>query len=287
MIFKVINQKNLMIKKEGTERDKPKLSLKIEPKPKIKSIKPHIIINEKTDLNNISIDELINSNLTNFKGKYFNKLYKNAEYEEFQENYNKINSISNSLFRYRSTNNKELYQIDEEEYNEMKKITKKERAIKSDNIMYKTTKKTENILIKSTSSNRTFKLLKIFFEIKFDTFFGQSISVIGSIDKLGNWNEYKALNMNWNEGNIWKANMDYDNINNFEYKFIFMENGNLKKWEDGINRIFSLAQIKNLLEPNLKDGNIIKLNNIMDQSIEYNYIDSSLTIISEWNKKTM
>ena len=287
MIFKVINQKNLMIKKEGTERDKPKLSLKTEPKPKIKSIKPHIIINEKTDLNNISIDELINSNLTNFKGKYFNKLYQNAEYEEFQENYNKINSISNSLFRYRSTNNKELYQIDEEEYNEMKKITKKERAIKSDNIMYKTTKKTENILIKSTSSNRTFKLLKIFFEIKFDTFFGQSISVIGSIDKLGNWNEYKALNMNWNEGNIWKANMDYDNINNFEYKFIFMENGNLKKWEDGINRIFSLAQIKNLLEPSLKDGNIIKLNNIMDQSIEYNYIDSSLTIISEWNKKTM
>lgn len=287
MIFKVINKKNLMIKKEGTKRDKPKLSVKIEPELKLKAIKPHIIINEKADLNNISIDELINSNLTNFKGKYFNKLYQNAEYEEFQENYNKINSISNSLFRYRSTNNKELYQIDEEEYNEMKKITKKERAIKSDNIMYKTTKKTENILIKSTSSNRTFKLLKIFFEIKFDTFFGQSISVIGSIDKLGNWNEYKALNMNWNEGNIWKANMDYDNINNFEYKFIFMENGNLKKWEDGINRIFSLAQIKNLLEPNLKDGNIIKLNNIMDQSIEYNYIDSSLTIISEWNKKTM
>ena len=30
-----------------------------------------------------------------------------------------------------------------------------------------------------------------------------------------------------------------------------------------------------------------KLNNIMNQSIEYNYNDYSLTIISEWNKKSM
>ena len=116
---------------------------------------------------------------------------------------------------------------------------------------------------------------------------GQSISVIGSIDKLGNWNESKALNMNWNEGNIWKANMEFENIKGFEYKFIFMENGAIKQWEDGINRIFSLNQIRNLLEPNLIYGNLIKLNNIMNQSIEYNYDDYSLTIISEWNKKEM
>ena len=93
--------------------------------------------------------------------------------------------------------------------------------------------------------------------------------------------------MKWTEGNIWKANMEYDDIKVFEYKFIFMENGSIKKWEDGINRIFSFTQIKNLLEPNLTVGKIIKLNNIMDQSIEYNYNDYSLTIISEWNKKTM
>ena len=93
--------------------------------------------------------------------------------------------------------------------------------------------------------------------------------------------------MNWTVGNIWKADIEYSDIRSFEYKFIFMENGNLKKWEDGINRIFSFIQIKNLLEPNLINGNIIKLTNIMDQSIEYNYNDYSLTIISEWNKKTM
>ena len=93
--------------------------------------------------------------------------------------------------------------------------------------------------------------------------------------------------MNWTEGNIWKANIEDDNIKWFEYKFIFLENGFIKKWEDGINRYFSLTQIKNLFESNLLNGNIIKINNIMEQSIEYNYNDYSLTIISEWNKKTM
>ena len=93
--------------------------------------------------------------------------------------------------------------------------------------------------------------------------------------------------MNWNEGNIWKANIEDDNIKCFEYKFIILENGIIKKWEDGINRYFSLTQIKNLFESNLLNGNIIKINNIMEQSIEYNYNDYSLTIISEWNKKTM
>ena len=57
--------------------------------------------------------------------------------------------------------------------------------------------------------------------------------------------------------------------------------------KNGINRIFSFSQIKNLLETNLIEGNIIRLNNIMHQVIEYNNENLSLTIISEWNKKSM
>ena len=275
-----------MYQNESSKPQKSKLTIEIKNRGKYKKIKSEIIINDKLDLNKISLNDIINADLLKFGGTYFNKLCENAKYEEIMENNENLSTKGCSILRYKSKNN-ELYQIDEEEYNEMKKLKKENRAIKSDNSFKKTKLKTVQILNEIANPNHSFKLQKINFEIKFDTFLGQSISIIGSIDKLGNWNEYKALNMNWTEGNIWKANIEYDDIKCFEYKFIFMENGSIKKWEDGINRIFSFTQIKNLLEPNLTVGKIIKLNNIMDQSIEYNYNDYSLTIISEWNKKTM
>ena len=275
-----------MYQNESNKPKKSKLTIKIKNREKNKKIKPEIIINDKSDLNKISLNDIINENLLKFGGTYFNKLYEKARYEEIMDNYEKLSLKGCSILRYKSKNN-ELYKIDEEEYNEMKKLKKENRSIKSDNSINRTKQKTEQILNQITNTNCSFKLQKINFEIKFDTFIGQSISIIGSIDKLGNWDEYKALNMNWTEGNIWKANIEHDDIKSFEYKFIFMENGAIKKWEDGINRIFSFSQIKNILEPNLISGKIIKLNNIMNQSIEYNYNDYSLTIISEWNKKSM
>ena len=275
-----------MIQNESNKPKKSKLTIKIKNREKNKKIKPEIIINDKSDLNKISLNDIINENILKFGGTYFNKLYEKARYEEIMDNYEKLSLKGCSILRYKSKNN-ELYKIDEEEYNEMKKLKKENRSIKSDNSINSTKHKTEQILNQITNTNCSFKLQKINFEIKFDTFIGQSISIIGSIDKLGNWDEYKALNMNWTEGNIWKANIEHDDIKSFEYKFIFMENGAIKKWEDGINRIFSFSQIKNILEPNLISGKIIKLNNIMNQSIEYNYNDYSLTIISEWNKKSM
>lgn len=275
-----------MYQNESNKPKKSKLTIKIKNREKNKKIKPEIIINDKSDLNKISLNDIINENILKFGGTYFNKLYEKARYEEIMDNYEKLSLKGCSILRYKSKNN-ELYKIDEEEYNEMKKLKKDNRSIKSDNSINRTKQKTEQILNQITNTNCSFKLQKINFEIKFDTFIGQSISIIGSIDKLGNWDEYKALNMNWTEGNIWKANIEHDDIKSFEYKFIFMENGAIKKWEDGINRIFSFSQIKNILEPNLISGKIIKLNNIMNQSIEYNYNDYSLTIISEWNKKSM
>ncbi len=275
-----------MIQNESNKPKKSKLTIKIKNREKNKKIKPEIIINDKSDLNKISLNDIINENILKFGGTYFNKLYEKARYEEIMDNYEKLSLKGCSILLYKSKNN-ELYKIDEEEYNEMKKLKKENRSIKSDNSIDRTKQKTEQILNQITNTNYSFKLHKINFEIKFDTFIGQSISIIGSIDKLGNWDECKTLNMNWTEGNIWKANIEYDDNKGFEYKFIFMENGAIKKWEDGINRIFSFSQIKNILEPNLISGKIIKLNNIMNQSIEYNYNDYSLTIISEWNKKSM
>ena len=250
-----------------------------------------ININEKSDLNKIALETILNEKLINFGGDYYNKLYEKAEREEIKEKNVKQTKKLSELIYYKFKNNSDLFQIDEVEYNEKQNIKLSKRTTKSDNSINISKLSNKQILnnntIKSNQTNPIFKVKKIFFEVKFETRMGQSISVIGSIDKLGNWNESKALNMNWNEGNIWKANMEFENIKGFEYKFIFMENGAIKQWEDGINRIFSLNQIRNLLEPNLIYGNFIKLNNIMNQSIEYNYDDYSLTIISEWNKKEM
>ena len=275
-----------MNQSKRNKRCEQKLLLKIKTKINSDNSKPDIVINDKIDLNQIPLNDIINKNLLNFCGEYFDKLYENARHEELVENNERLSLKRRALSNY-SLKKSELFKIDEEEYNEINTL-KESRNIKSDNIIYCNIKqKEEKLLNLPTKLNLPFKLNKINFEIKFDTFFGQSISIIGSIDKLGNWNEYKALNMNWNEGNIWKANIEDDNIKCFEYKFIILENGIIKKWEDGINRYFSLTQIKNLFESNLLNGNIIKINNIMEQSIEYNYNDYSLTIISEWNKKTM
>lgn len=275
-----------MNQSKRNKRCEQKLLLKIKTKINSDNSKPDIVINDKIDLNQIPLNDIINKNLLNFCGEYFDKLYENARCEELVENNERLSLKRRALSNY-SLKKSELFKIDEEEYNEINTL-KESRNIKSDNIIYCNIKqKEEKLLNLPTKLNLPFKLNKINFEIKFDTFFGQSISIIGSIDKLGNWNEYKALNMNWNEGNIWKANIEDDNIKCFEYKFIILENGIIKKWEDGINRYFSLTQIKNLFESNLLNGNIIKINNIMEQSIEYNYNDYSLTIISEWNKKTM
>ena len=275
-----------MNQSKRNKRCEQKLLLKIKTKINSDNSKPDIVINDKIDLNQIPLNDIINKNLLNFCGEYFDKLYENARNEKLVENNERLSLKRRALSNY-SLKKSELFKIDEEEYNEINTL-KESRNIKSDNIIYCNIKqKEEKLLNLPTKLNLPFKLNKINFEIKFDTFFGQSISIIGSIDKLGNWNEYKALNMNWNEGNIWKANIEDDNIKCFEYKFIILENGIIKKWEDGINRYFSLTQIKNLFESNLLNGNIIKINNIMEQSIEYNYNDYSLTIISEWNKKTM
>ena len=275
----------------NSKEQKPNLFINLNSKIRNDLMNSKININEKSDLNKIALETILNEKLINFGGDYYNKLYEKAEREEIKEKYGKPTKKQSELIYYKFKNNSDLFQIDEVEYNEKQNIKLSKRTTKSDNSINISKLSNKQILnnntFKSNHTNPIFKVKKIFFEVKFETRMGQSISVIGSIDKLGNWNESKALNMNWNEGNIWKANMEFENIKGFEYKFIFMENGAIKQWEDGINRIFSLNQIRNLLEPNLIYGNFIKLNNIMNQSIEYNYDDYSLTIISEWNKKEM
>ena len=141
---------------------------------------------------------------------------------------------------------------------------------------------------------REFEIKLIKFEIKFDTKLGESLAVIGSLNELGLWKENRALKMEWNPGNIWKSCIylnNYNNIIDFEYKFIILENGQIKFWEDGNNRKFIVSLITGLIEPHInnkiKDNelNTIYISNVMNQSFIFDVNDCCLSIISNWNEK--
>ena len=144
---------------------------------------------------------------------------------------------------------------------------------------------------------REFKIKLIKFEIKFDTKLGESLAIIGSLNELGQWKHNRALKMDWNPGNVWKCCMYFNNYNNiidFEYKFIILENGQIKFWEDGNNRKFIASLIIGLIEPHFNNNNIndndnefntIYISNVMNQTFIFDVNDCCLSIISNWNEK--
>ena len=258
---------------------------------KIKSNDNKIIINSKLDLNKIPLNTIIHGNLFNFEGEYFKKLYEKAEKEENKEYNNNLEIKEDIILPNKLKNNENNQeQLKKEEKNDNNENIKKIKKViinknsKSDNVIKERPNK--NLLNNNKPMiNLNFKINIIKFEIKFDTKLGENISVIGSIDKLGNWDTSRALHLDWNEKNIWVGSFDYNDTSEFEYKFILVDNGYVKEWEDGINRKFTFHQIKSLIEPNLTNGKIIKIKNIMNQNLEYDYNIFSLKIVSEWNKK--
>ena len=304
--------------KNDKENDKLKNDLNTNSIEESKSNNPKIIINSKLDLNKISLNAILHENLLNFDGDYFKKLYEQAEKEESKEledgyvikeeilfpnpnilknndiNNNKINNKHIKKELEEPNENKKTNEEKKEKEKEKNKIpnTKKEikKKSKSDSTIKEIKHKKNNLLNnnninKPISINHIFKINIIYFEIKYDTQMGECISVIGSIDKLGDWKSEKALKLNWNEGNIWTGSFEYKEEKDFEYKFILLNNGYVKEWENGINRKLIFQQIKSLIEPNLANGNNIKIKNIMNQTLEYDYNNLSLKIISKWNIK--
>ena len=131
------------------------------------------------------------------------------------------------------------------------------------------------------------KIDKIVFQMKYNTLPGEDLGVIGSIEELGMWDQNKALKLVWNNGNVWKTkiNFNFSRTNSFEFKFIFISNGRVKQWEDGSNRKLIYEQLKEMVEPNIKEGYLVELKNVNGNNIIYNHKDNSLTVVCDWNKK--
>ena len=118
----------------------------------------------------------------------------------------------------------------------------------------------------------------------YQTQMGQELGVIGSFKELGEWNQDKALKMEWTNGNVWVKTINYTENNDFEFKFIFIVNMRVEKWEDGNNRIFNFNDIKSRLE-NEKNNSEITTFSLNQQIYKFNSNENLLTIIADWNKK--
>ena len=95
-------------------------------------------------------------------------------------------------------------------------------------------------IFNTSMTKKEIKIYKIIFRVM-NPFFknGQELSIIGSLKELGNWNQDKALKMEFfKEENIWQKELILSKKKDFEYKFIILSNGIVRKWEDGNNRIF-------------------------------------------------
>ena len=258
------------------------------------------ILNKDIDLYKIPINVLKDSKLSCFKGKLiFEILEQMMKIEDKNQILNKNISKNNQKKIKNNTHkiNNPLKSPDKT-INKIKKIKKIYNSFNNNNdlnnIKISNSKLNNSAFLKVKPSSRAkyigvreFKINKINFQMRYNTQMGEDLAVIGSINELGCWDQGKSLKMGWNDGNIWRGSLYFENKNiiDFEYKFIFISKGCVRQWEDGNNRKFILSQIKGLIESCPGGGTLIHLKNISNQNIDYNYNDYTLTIICEWNKK--
>jgi len=82
------------------------------------------------------------------------------------------------------------------------------------------------------------------FSLKYDTVPGEEIRVVGSNQKLGDWDAHKAAPMQWCEGGSWRLEIPFRKANvPFEYKYVVYntQNGSLR-WESAGNRRVEAAE---------------------------------------------
>ena len=277
-------------------------SLKKSKNQKQDSSSKKIVINKKEDLNKISFTDLKNTKIFDFSGDYFNYIYEKAlnieQNPEEKEALMEFNDTGNddtsnqSKTKSKNGNSKKKKKTNKEkEYD-----NNNSKNIINNNINNNVYFNQENYNIYNNSyaahpnskiTKKEFKINKIIFQMKYNTQPGEDLGVIGSIPELGTWDQNRALRMNWNDGNIWKANINYDfnREKEFEFKFIFIENGRVKKWEDGNNRKLEFSQLKGLIEPNIKEEYNVEFKNINNRDIIYNFKEGILTIVCCWNMK--
>ena len=125
--------------------------------------------------------------------------------------------------------------------------------------------------------NNNIQINKIIFSIKFATQFGEEVGILGSIPKLGNWNQNDIFYLKWNNGNIWTGEIIFETIpEDFEFKFIIASNRYVKKWESGDNNKFFFDKL-------LKEIKYKKNGFINKYEYRYDSIKRELLLKCRWD----
>lgn len=273
----------------------------------MKNFENNIInIESITDLHKIPFNIIKSKKLYEFKGKYFDKIYQEAlelEKKELKKKplikftYSKIskkdkfedgcennkfpkNKTSKGLINKKEKNNS----VHKDKENQELRAKDKRNSLQIDIIDEKIDLGRLRINSSKISSgkNKEFKIKKIEFQMYYNTSMGEEVGLIGSIKELGSWDKNKVLRMHWDDGNIWTATIDFSfvEITSFEFKFILIDNGKIKEWENGNNRIFNINEFKLLIRKKIQGKN-------NKEEIDYDYILNENTLILKciWNKK--
>ena len=207
-----------------------------------------ITLETSADLYKLPVNVIKNAKIYNYKGKYFEKLYKEALDIEAGIAINKPTVIK-SQQQENNNNNQNINQN------------------------------------QSQGRKIDVRIDRIVFQMKYQTMMGQELGVIGSLNDIGSWDQNKAQKLRWTEGNVWIKDIMYQNNIDFEFKFIFIENGKVKTWEDGTNRKFVFNDIKNRLERGNVNGDLVIVPNVAQQTYDLDTKTNTLKIICDWNKK--
>lgn len=263
------------------------------------------IINIETasDLHKIPFNVLKSSKIYDFKGKYYDQLYKEALSLEEQEANKKpkikfvycktikenLDEDENKEDLKKPNSSSEINIIKEKEKKNLKKIKKKLKKnsfdvnIVNENIesFHKLRTNSHHI---SSIKRKEFKIRKIVFQMNYATKMGEEIGLVGSIKELGLWDKNNMIRMNWNEGNNWKTIIDvsFADINAFEYKFVLIERGKIKEWEKGNNRIFNINGIQNIVIKYINKKNNDNSELIETSDYSYNFKDNTLLLKCVW-----
>lgn len=84
--------------------------------------------------------------------------------------------------------------------------------------------------------------MKVCFSLHYVTKPGEDLFIIGSDERLGNWDQNQGVAMTWTEGNVWKCEMDLPAGGVFFYKYLVKLPGNGFKWQDGANNLLVLPE---------------------------------------------
>ena len=188
------------------------------------------------------------------KGKNNNNKNKNKNNKNNNKNNNTVNlnlyqrkkievNLLPTFDKLKNNNQKNVVKpkINENSINDNKTIVNYYLKIKSDEIK-------SNIKM-----DIQFPINKIIFIVRYDSNYGDNIGILGSVDQLGNWSQDKILYLKWNNGNIWKGEIDFGepNITKFEFKFINRYDGTIF-WEKGFNNVVDLIALREELRHHKK-----------------------------------